>query len=111
LRWDNGTSPIKKRVDTSCDEQIEEDNEAVASKHSKKVKKIKNKKKPKRGPMPYIEFELEYTTKKDFGMKDLSSDSWVDLAHRLTKKGKASKKFWRSYVDKIFVQTMRDEDL
>jgi hypothetical protein len=111
LRWDNGTSPIKKRVDTSGDVQIEEDNEAVASKHSKKVKKIKNKKKPKRGPMPYIEFELEYTTKKDFGMKDLSSDSWVDLAHRLTKKGKASKKFWRSYVDKIFVQTMRDEDL
>ncbi|KAJ2959667.1 hypothetical protein NQZ79_g4966 [Umbelopsis isabellina] len=113
--WDNGTSTLEKRVDTNSNEQMEEkeeeDNKADLAKHSKKVHKDKKKKKPKRGPMPYIEFELEYTTKDDFGMKDLSSQSWVDLARRLTKKGKASKRFWRSYVDKIFVQTMRNEDL
>ncbi|CAO3687866.1 unnamed protein product [Umbelopsis vinacea] len=68
-------------------------------------------KKPKQGPMPYIEFQLEYTTEKDLGMKDLSVESWVDLARRLTRKGKEGKKFWRSYIDKIFVQTMRGEDL
>jgi hypothetical protein len=68
-------------------------------------------KEPKQGPMPYIEFQLEYTTEKDLGMKDLSAKSWVDLARRLTRKGKEGKKFWRSYIDKIFVQTMRGEDL
>jgi hypothetical protein len=73
--------------------------------------KTKKPKKPKQGPMPYLEFELEYTTQNELGMKDLSRDSWVDLARRLTRKGKESEKFWRSYVDNIFVQTMRDEDL
>jgi hypothetical protein len=71
----------------------------------------KTKKKPKQGHMPYVEFELEYTTERDLDMKDLSAESWIDLARRLTQNGKKSKKFWRSYVDNIFVQTMRDEDL
>lgn len=78
--------------------------------HSSKTKQ-KKPKKPKQGPMPYLEFELEYTTQNELGMKDLSRDSWVDLARRLTRKGKESEKFWRSYVDNIFVQTMRDEEL
>ncbi|KAI9286597.1 Metallo-dependent phosphatase-like protein [Umbelopsis sp. AD052] len=74
--------------------------------HSKKKPK-----KPKQGPMPYLEFQLEYTTEDDLGMKDLSRDSWVDLARRLTRKSKVSEKFWRSYVDNIFVQTMRNQKL
>ncbi|GAB5590600.1 Endopolyphosphatase [Umbelopsis nana] len=88
------------------DESVDADTASI-----RKSSPQRTTKKPKQGPMPYIEYELEYTTKKDLGMKDLSGESWMDLARRLTRKDEESKKFWRSYIDKIFVQTMKDDDL
>ncbi|KAI8139379.1 Metallo-dependent phosphatase-like protein [Fennellomyces sp. T-0311] len=51
------------------------------------------------------QFIVEYATDTEYGMKDLSPESWVDLARRMTEKSKGSKKLWRTFVDNLFVQT------
>ncbi|KAI9244703.1 Metallo-dependent phosphatase-like protein [Phascolomyces articulosus] len=52
------------------------------------------------------QFYEEYATDTEYGMKDLSTESWMDLAQRLTQKGsKKSKKLWKKFVNNLFVQT------
>ncbi|KAG2221671.1 hypothetical protein INT45_002709, partial [Circinella minor] len=62
-----------------------------------------DKKRPELEPP---EFYIEYATDVDYGMTDLTTDSWIDLAQRMTQKGsKKSKKLWKKFVDNMFVQT------
>ena len=52
------------------------------------------------------EFYIEYSTDTDYGMTDLTTNSWINLAQRMSQKGsKESKKLWKKFVDNMFVQT------
>ncbi|KAI9494399.1 Metallo-dependent phosphatase-like protein [Zychaea mexicana] len=53
------------------------------------------------------QFQIEYATDEEpYNMKDLSAESWVDLAKRMTQKGsKKSKHLWKTFKKNMFVQT------
>ncbi|KAJ8660611.1 hypothetical protein O0I10_003659 [Lichtheimia ornata] len=55
-------------------------------------------------------FELEYSTDEAYAMDNLTVGSWLDLAHRMTRKTDESRALWNTYVDNIFVQTEHDDD-
>ncbi|KAI7883948.1 hypothetical protein K492DRAFT_125654 [Lichtheimia hyalospora FSU 10163] len=54
-------------------------------------------------------FELEYSTDEAYGMHNLTVSSWLDLAHRMTRKTDKSRALWDTYIDNIFVQTEHDD--
>ncbi|KAH8553400.1 Metallo-dependent phosphatase-like protein [Umbelopsis sp. PMI_123] len=56
-------------------------------------------------------YQVEYDTLKDYDMKDLSTDSWLDLAHDLSGEGHASEKCWNNYIYRMFVQSKDLKDL
>lgn len=49
------------------------------------------------------EFEIEYTTDKTYDMPDLTADSWLDFAERIS--AKKGKDLWKTYLDNMFVKT------
>ncbi|KAI9311559.1 Metallo-dependent phosphatase-like protein [Dichotomocladium elegans] len=54
-------------------------------------------------------FQFEYATDTTYGLMDLSTASWLDLAQRMTeKKSKKAKSLWDTYVRNTLVQTELD---
>lgn len=57
---------------------------------------------------PAPQFKEEYSTDATYGMQDLSQESWLALAHRMTRNSEKSRNLWDVYVKNIFVQTNQD---
>ena len=53
------------------------------------------------------QFIIEYATDTEYGLQDLSAESWVDLAHRLTNESRESQMLWKTFVNNVFVQTQQ----
>jgi hypothetical protein len=49
------------------------------------------------------EFEIEYTTDGTYGMSDLTTESWLDFAQRIS--SKKGKQLWETYLRNMFVLT------
>jgi hypothetical protein len=49
-------------------------------------------------------FEVEYSTDETYNMTDLTADSWLEFAERISKK-KTGKEWWKMYLDHMFVKT------
>ncbi|KAI9283367.1 Metallo-dependent phosphatase-like protein [Sporodiniella umbellata] len=55
------------------------------------------------GKYPAPQFEIEYSTDKDYNMTDLTAESWLDFAQLIS--SKRGKTLWRKYLTNMFVQT------
>lgn len=51
-------------------------------------------------------FEIEYDTDETYKMSDLSVESWLDFAQRIS--SKKGKDLWEVYLDNMFVKTYND---
>ncbi|ORZ24077.1 Metallo-dependent phosphatase-like protein [Absidia repens] len=50
-------------------------------------------------------FEVEYSTDDDYDMKDLSTQSWLDLAQVFVDKSASAHSLWTNYLQNMVVQT------
>lgn len=60
---------------------------------------------------PYLEYEAEYDTLKDYNMQDLSTESWLGLARDLSAEESVSEELWRVYTSRMFVQSRDFKEL
>ncbi|RCI05121.1 endopolyphosphatase [Rhizopus stolonifer] len=58
---------------------------------------------PITGKYPAPQFEVEYTTDKDYNMTDLTTDSWIDFAQFIS--SKEGRSVWKEYLANMFVRT------
>ncbi|CEP14577.1 hypothetical protein [Parasitella parasitica] len=51
-------------------------------------------------------FEVEYSTDKTYNMTDLTAESWLDFAQKISSKD--GKDLWKTYLENMFVKTNND---
>ncbi|KAG2175711.1 hypothetical protein INT43_001358 [Umbelopsis isabellina] len=79
--------------------------------YEQKVSKISNREYKNLVKLPHMEYEVEYDTLNDYEMSDLTIDSWLELAGRLSEDDIASEKLWRSYTSRMFVQSLDPDEM
>lgn len=58
-----------------------------------------------KNPRPPLNYNLEYDTHELYGLQNLSVDSYIDFADRLTQKDDKSIKLWNVYCHNILLFT------
>ncbi|KAI8374173.1 Metallo-dependent phosphatase-like protein [Radiomyces spectabilis] len=59
-------------------------------------------------PNEPLEYQIEYETGEEYGLKDLTSESFFQLAKTMVQGDLAGDRLWSNYVRNMFIQTMND---